>query len=134
MLIRSSTAALDLTTGSCHITSQNHGYAVDAKTLPSDWKEYFINLNDGSSEYAIQGSISSSYTNLDEGIRHTSRPLFSVSLAIAHVTKLLLLISQSDSIPSRGKGRPPRLYILVRNLLGECAAIQERSDCLGCDA
>lgn len=42
--------ALDLTTGICHITSQNHGYAVDASTLPSDWKPYFINLNDSSNE------------------------------------------------------------------------------------
>lgn len=42
--------ALDLTTGQCHITSQNHGYAVDASTLPSDWKPYFINLNDQSNE------------------------------------------------------------------------------------
>ncbi|KAL2043756.1 hypothetical protein N7G274_003275 [Stereocaulon virgatum] len=53
--------ALDLTTGRCHITSQNHGYAVDAQTLPSDWKEYFINLNDSS----------------NEGIIHKSRPIFS---------------------------------------------------------
>ena len=42
--------ALDLTTGRCHITSQNHGYAVDSTTLPKDWKEYFINLNDSSNE------------------------------------------------------------------------------------
>ena len=42
--------ALDLTTGRCHITSQNHGYAVDTSTLPSDWKEFFINLNDSSNE------------------------------------------------------------------------------------
>ncbi|KAK3167576.1 Multifunctional pyrimidine synthesis protein CAD [Lepraria neglecta] len=53
--------ALDLTTGRCHITSQNHGYAVDAQTLPSDWKEYFVNLNDSS----------------NEGIIHKSRPIFS---------------------------------------------------------
>jgi carbamoyl-phosphate synthase small subunit len=53
--------ALDLTTGKCHITSQNHGYAVDASTLPSDFKEYFVNLNDGS----------------NEGMLHTSRPIFS---------------------------------------------------------
>ncbi|KAG7009539.1 hypothetical protein G7Y79_00002g006540 [Physcia stellaris] len=52
--------ALDLTTGKCHITSQNHGYAVDASTLPSDWKEYFVNLNDSS----------------NEGIIHKSRPIF----------------------------------------------------------
>lgn len=42
--------ALDLTTGRCHITSQNHGYAVDASTLPNDWKPYFVNLNDNSNE------------------------------------------------------------------------------------
>ncbi|SPN97675.1 probable Carbamoyl-phosphate synthase arginine-specific small chain [Cephalotrichum gorgonifer] len=53
--------ALDLTTGQCHITSQNHGYAVDATTLPSEWKEYFVNLNDGS----------------NEGMIHKTRPIFS---------------------------------------------------------
>lgn len=42
--------ARDLTTDRCHITSQNHGYAIDASTLPDDWKEYFINLNDQSNE------------------------------------------------------------------------------------
>ena len=52
--------ALDLSTGRCHITSQNHGYAVDASTLPIDWKEFFINLNDSS----------------NEGIIHKSRPIF----------------------------------------------------------
>lgn len=46
--------ALDLLTGRCHITSQNHGYAVDVSTLPKDqWKEYFVNLNDGSNEGMI---------------------------------------------------------------------------------
>ncbi|KAL6243692.1 Multifunctional pyrimidine synthesis protein CAD [Rhinocladiella similis] len=53
--------ALDLTTGKCHITSQNHGYAVDASTLPKDWKPYFTNLND----------------NSNEGLIHESRPIFS---------------------------------------------------------
>ncbi|CDR43182.1 CYFA0S11e01178g1_1 [Cyberlindnera fabianii] len=53
--------ALDLTTGKCHITSQNHGYAVDPDTLPADFKPYFVNLNDGS----------------NEGMIHTSRPIFS---------------------------------------------------------
>jgi carbamoyl-phosphate synthase small subunit len=42
--------ALDLTTGQCQITSQNHGYAVDTPTLPAEFKEYFVNLNDGSNE------------------------------------------------------------------------------------
>ncbi|KAK2589669.1 Multifunctional pyrimidine synthesis protein CAD [Conoideocrella luteorostrata] len=53
--------ALDLTTGQCHITSQNHGYAIDASTLPSEFKEYFVNLNDGS----------------NEGMMHKTRPIFS---------------------------------------------------------
>ncbi|KAL7788946.1 small subunit of carbamoyl phosphate synthase [Trichoderma ceciliae] len=53
--------ALDLTTGQCHITSQNHGYAVDSSTLPNDFKEYFVNLNDGS----------------NEGMMHRTRPIFS---------------------------------------------------------
>ena len=34
----------------CYITSQNHGYAVDAKTLGRDWVELFVNMNDGSNE------------------------------------------------------------------------------------
>lgn len=41
---------MQLTTGQCHITSQNHGYAVDTSTLPSEFIEYFVNLNDGSNE------------------------------------------------------------------------------------
>lgn len=54
--------AMDLTTGQCHITSQNHGYAVDPSTLPADqWKPYFVNLNDGS----------------NEGMIHLKRPIFS---------------------------------------------------------
>ena len=52
----------NMLSGRCYITSQNHGYAVDPMTLPEDWKELFVNANDGS----------------NEGIRHTSRPFFSV--------------------------------------------------------
>lgn len=43
------------------ITSQNHGYAVDAASLPAEFKEYFVNLNDGS----------------NEGMLHKTRPIFS---------------------------------------------------------
>ncbi|AGO10970.1 AaceriAFR534Wp [[Ashbya] aceris (nom. inval.)] len=54
--------ALDLSTGQCHITSQNHGYAVDAATLPKDeFVPLFVNLNDKS----------------NEGIIHVSRPIYS---------------------------------------------------------
>jgi carbamoyl-phosphate synthase/aspartate carbamoyltransferase len=52
----------NMLTGKCHITSQNHGYAVDADSLPSEWSELFVNANDGS----------------NEGIRHISKPYFSV--------------------------------------------------------
>ncbi len=45
----------------CFITSQNHGYAVDDKTLPTDWEPLFVNMNDGS----------------NEGIRHRSNPWMS---------------------------------------------------------
>ncbi len=49
-------------TNSCFITSQNHGYAVDSKTLGTDWEPFFENMNDGS----------------NEGIRHRCKPWFSV--------------------------------------------------------
>ena len=51
-----------MVSGKCHITSQNHGYAVDAASLPEGWEELFVNANDGT----------------NEGIRHVSRPYFSV--------------------------------------------------------
>ncbi len=44
----------------CYITSQNHGFAVDAETLPEDWREWFYNQND--------------HTN--EGIIHMAKPFF----------------------------------------------------------
>lgn len=37
-------------TDKCFVTSQNHGYAVDSSTLGDDWKELFVNMNDGSNE------------------------------------------------------------------------------------
>jgi carbamoyl-phosphate synthase/aspartate carbamoyltransferase len=52
----------DMKTGRCYITSQNHGYAVDANSLPEGWKEYFVNANDAS----------------NEGIYHETLPYFSV--------------------------------------------------------
>jgi carbamoyl-phosphate synthase small subunit len=51
---------IELGTKRCYITSQNHGYAVDAETLPQDWREWFINNND----------------QTNEGIRHISKPFF----------------------------------------------------------
>ncbi len=53
---------MDLKNSKCYITSQNHGYAVDERTLPDDWEVTFRNLNDQSVE----------------GIAHKSKPFFSV--------------------------------------------------------
>ena len=52
----------DLETGKVEITSQNHGFAVDAKSLPSDVEVNRINLND----------------NTVEGMRHKKKPIFCV--------------------------------------------------------
>jgi carbamoyl-phosphate synthase small subunit len=52
----------DLETGRVEITSQNHGFAVDAKSLPSDVRVDRINLND----------------QTVEGMRHKTKPIFCV--------------------------------------------------------
>lgn len=52
----------DLTTGRVEITAQNHGFAVDADSLPADCEITHINLND----------------NTVEGLRHRSLPVYSV--------------------------------------------------------
>ncbi len=39
------------------LTSQNHGYAIDEKSLPSDWKVYFRSLNDQSVEGIIHKKL-----------------------------------------------------------------------------
>ena len=46
----------------CIITSQNHGFAVDEKSLPKDWKVWFTNAND----------------QTVEGIKHESGKFFAV--------------------------------------------------------
>jgi len=43
----------DLTTNHCFITSQNHGFSVNAQSLPKGWKERFVNLNDQTCEGII---------------------------------------------------------------------------------
>jgi carbamoyl-phosphate synthase small subunit len=46
--------------GRCYITSQNHGYAVRAETLPKGWEPWFVNANDGTIEgiRSLQGPFS----------------------------------------------------------------------------
>jgi carbamoyl-phosphate synthase small subunit len=58
----------DLETGKVEITSQNHGFCVDPKSLPESVKVTHINLNDGSLE----------------GMRHTGYPAFSVQYHPEH--------------------------------------------------
>ncbi|MDR3276301.1 MAG: glutamine-hydrolyzing carbamoyl-phosphate synthase small subunit [Treponema sp.] len=41
---------VEVATGRCYITSQNHGYAIRAETLPKDWEPWFVNNNDGTIE------------------------------------------------------------------------------------
>jgi len=52
----------DLATGRISITSQNHGFAVDAHSLPKDVEQTQINLND----------------QTNEGFRHHELPVFCV--------------------------------------------------------
>lgn len=54
---------IDLRTGRCYITPQNHGFAVEGDSLPKPhWKSFFLNANDFS----------------NEGVIHASKPFFSV--------------------------------------------------------
>jgi carbamoyl-phosphate synthase small subunit len=43
----------DCLTGKAYVTSQNHGYAVDRKTIPRGVNEWFVNLNDNTNEGLI---------------------------------------------------------------------------------
>ena len=52
----------DLRTGKISITAQNHGFAIDASSLPHEVEQTHINLNDQTCE----------------GLRHRSKPVFSV--------------------------------------------------------
>ena len=52
----------DLTTGKIEITAHNHGFAVDAASLPADVEVTHINLND----------------KTVAGLRHKTLPVFSV--------------------------------------------------------
>ena len=52
----------EIATGRVHITAQNHGYAVDADSLPSEVQVSHVNLNDGTVE----------------GLQHRSLPIMSI--------------------------------------------------------
>ncbi|XP_070163752.1 multifunctional protein r isoform X2 [Polyergus mexicanus] len=55
-------------TGRCYMTSQNHGFCVEAAQLPADWEVLFTNTND----------------NTNEGIVHSYLPYFSVQFHPEH--------------------------------------------------
>jgi carbamoyl-phosphate synthase small subunit len=59
---------LEIGTERCYITSQNHGYAVETKTLPQNWKPWFMNIND----------------ETNEGIKHPSKPFMAVQFHPEH--------------------------------------------------
>lgn len=59
---------LEVGTQRCYITSQNHGFAVETKTLPQDWEAWFVNIND----------------NTNEGIKHTSKSFMAVQFHPEH--------------------------------------------------
>ncbi|WPH02853.1 Hypothetical protein R9X50_00572100 [Acrodontium crateriforme] len=114
--------ALDLSTGKCHITSQNHGYAVDPATLPADFKEYFTNLNDGS----------------NEGMIHKTRPIFSTQfhpeakggpldssyLFDAYIASVKQYKSSQDTLKGGKDNRPSPL--LIDLLAKERVGVQPR--------
>jgi carbamoyl-phosphate synthase small subunit len=55
--------ALDLKTGRCYITTQNHGYSVDRDSLKETSLEaWFLNAND----------------ETIEGVKHRDKPVFAV--------------------------------------------------------
>jgi carbamoyl-phosphate synthase small subunit len=41
---------IEVGTNRCAMTSQNHGFALDTRTLPKGWSPWFENLNDGTNE------------------------------------------------------------------------------------
>nr|AAC47302.1 glutamine-dependent carbamoyl phosphate synthase [Babesia bovis]prf//2207313A carbamoyl phosphate synthetase [Babesia bovis] len=86
---------VDLRTSKCYMTSQNHGYAIDEETLPSEWLRY-CDANDG----------------CVEGIIHMTYPWFSLQFhpeASGGPTDTLFLMR--DFIYSLGKSGSIPLHI-----------------------
>jgi len=74
-----------------YITSQNHGFAIDNATLPSDWEPLFINLND----------------QTNEGMKHKHKPFFSTQFhpeASSGPTDTEFLFDQFMELVARFKG------------------------------
>lgn len=52
--------AQDTFTKRAYMTTQNHGFTVNMKSMPSEWNEWFTNLNDGT----------------NEGLKHKKKPFW----------------------------------------------------------
>lgn len=77
------------------ITSQNHGYAIDEATLPSEWKSLFVNAND----------------KTNEGIMHTEKPIFTAQFhpeAFGGPTDTEFLFDTFMDLVKGGKTSVPR--------------------------
>lgn len=95
----------DLQTGRCYLTSQNHGYAVDASALPPGFHPWFQNLHDGTCE----------------GIRHERRPLSAVQFHPEGApgptdTRFLYADFVRGVRDRKGRPRTPEAESLVRSL------------------
>ncbi|NLF79871.1 MAG: carbamoyl phosphate synthase small subunit [Clostridia bacterium] len=90
----------DLTDGRLYITSQNHGYAIEAETLPATARLRFTNLNDLTCE----------------GVDYLDRPAFSVQFhpearggpldTVFLFDRFLDLIAAKNPQPDLGKDNP----------------------------
>ncbi|XP_006022338.2 carbamoyl-phosphate synthase [ammonia], mitochondrial isoform X1 [Alligator sinensis] len=82
---------LSAVNGQAFITAQNHGYAIDSRTLPPGWKPLFVNAND----------------QTNEGIMHETKPIFTAQFypeASAGPTDTELLFDSFISLIKKGKG------------------------------
>jgi carbamoyl-phosphate synthase small subunit len=73
----------DLTTGKVHITSQNHGYAIESSTLPDDVEITHLNLNDNTVEglrHKEKAFVLRAISPLKPAPARKTTPIYSTSL------------------------------------------------------
>ena len=95
----------------CFITTQNHGFAVDPDTLPSDWSVLFTNKND----------------QTNEGIVHKTRPIFTVQFHPEHMggprdlELLFTVFLETCSEHKAGSNMESKLQWKLNSALTKCA-------------